>query len=58
MICIVHQIIQEIILRRMRWARQVKLMTEKINAYRILVVKPEVKTQKGRPKYRSQNNIT
>ena len=32
MICTAHQIIQEIILRWMRWARQVKLMTEKINA--------------------------
>jgi hypothetical protein len=39
MICTAHQIIQVIMLRRMRWAI-------------ILVEKPEVNIQKGKPKYR------
>jgi hypothetical protein len=54
MIYTVHQIVQVIILKRMRWARHVVHMTEKINVYRMLVDKPAVKRQKGRPKCRRE----
>jgi hypothetical protein len=43
--------------RRMRWAGRVARMGEKINAYRILVGKPEGKTPLGRPKRRWVENI-
>jgi hypothetical protein len=38
--------------RRMRWARYVKRMGEKRNAYRILVEKPEGKRPLGKPRRR------
>jgi hypothetical protein len=41
--------------RRMRWAGHVARMGEKMNAYRILVGKPEGKRPLGRPKHRWDN---
>jgi hypothetical protein len=38
--------------RRMRWAGHVAGMAEKLNAYRILVAKPEGKRPLGRPRSR------
>jgi hypothetical protein len=38
--------------RRMRWAEHVVRMGEKMNAYRILVGKPEGKRPLGRPRRR------
>jgi hypothetical protein len=46
-------IIRTIKSRRMRWAR----MGEKINAYRILVGKPEGRRPLGRPRCRWVDNI-
>jgi hypothetical protein len=43
--------------RRLRWAAHVTRMGEKRNAYRILVVKPEVKRPLGRPRHRWMDNI-
>jgi hypothetical protein len=43
--------------RRMRWAGHVARMGAKRNAYRILVGKPEVKRQPGRPRRRWVKNI-
>jgi hypothetical protein len=43
--------------RRMRWEGHVARMGEKRNAYRILVGKPEGKTQLGSPRRRCVDNI-
>jgi hypothetical protein len=43
--------------RRMRWAGQVARMREKMDAYRILVGKPEGKRPLGRSRRRWVNNI-
>jgi hypothetical protein len=43
--------------RRMRWAGHVARMGEKINAYRLLVGKPEGKRPLGRPRRRWVDNI-
>jgi hypothetical protein len=43
--------------RRMRWAGHVARMGEKMNAYRILVGKPEGKRPLGRPRRRWVGNI-
>jgi hypothetical protein len=43
--------------RRMRWAGHVARMGEKINAYRLLVRKPEGKRPLGRPRRRWVDNI-
>jgi hypothetical protein len=43
--------------RSMGWAEHVARMMEKINAYRILVGKPERKRPLGRPKRRWDDNI-
>jgi hypothetical protein len=42
----------------MRWAMDVAQMSEKRNAYRILVGKPEGKRPLGRPRHRWLDNIT
>jgi hypothetical protein len=41
----------------MRWAGNVELMGEKMNAYRILVGKLEGKRPLGRPRHRWKDNI-
>jgi hypothetical protein len=41
----------------MRWAGNVARMGAKINAYRILVGKPEGKSSLGRPRRRQLDNI-
>jgi hypothetical protein len=38
--------------KRMRWAEHVARMETKVNAYMILVEKPEGTGQVGRPRYR------
>jgi hypothetical protein len=43
--------------RRMRWARHVARMGEERGVYRILVGRPEGKTQLGRPRRRWEDNI-
>jgi hypothetical protein len=43
--------------RRMRWAGHVARMGELINAYRIMVGKPEGKRPLGKPKHRWVENI-
>jgi hypothetical protein len=43
--------------RMVRWEGHVARMTEKRNAYRILVGKPEGKRPLGRPKRRWEDNI-
>jgi hypothetical protein len=43
--------------RRMRWAGHVARMGAKMNAYRILVGKPEGKTLLGKPRRRWVDNI-
>jgi hypothetical protein len=43
--------------RRMRWAGHVARMSEKRNAYRILMGKPEGKRPLGRPRRRWVDNI-
>jgi hypothetical protein len=43
--------------RRMRWSRHVARMGEKMNAYRLLVGKPEGKRPLGRPRRRWVDNI-
>jgi hypothetical protein len=43
--------------RRMRWAEHVARMSEKSNAYRLLVGKLEGKRLLGRPRYRWVDNI-
>jgi hypothetical protein len=50
-------IIRMIKSRRMRWAGHVARMGEKMNAYRILVGKPEGKKPLGRPRRRWEDNI-
>jgi hypothetical protein len=42
--------------RRMRWAGHVARMREKMNAYRILMERPEGKRPLGRPKRRWVDN--
>jgi hypothetical protein len=44
-------------LRRMRWAGHVTRMGAKMDAYRILVGKPEEKRQLGRPRHKWVENI-
>ena len=44
--------------RRMRWARHVERMGVERGVYRVLVGKPEGKTQPGRPRRRWVGNIT
>jgi hypothetical protein len=43
--------------RRMRWASHVARMGEKMNAYRLLVGKPDGKRPLGRPRRRWVDNI-
>jgi hypothetical protein len=43
--------------RRLRWAGHVALMGERRSVHRILVVKPEGKTQLGRPRYKWEGII-
>jgi hypothetical protein len=43
--------------RRMRWAGHVARKGEKRNAYRLLVGKPDVRKQLGRPRRRWVDNI-
>ncbi|KAJ4449812.1 hypothetical protein ANN_01218 [Periplaneta americana] len=43
--------------RRLRWAEHVARMGESRNAYRVLVVRPEVKRPLGRPRLRWEDNI-
>jgi hypothetical protein len=43
--------------RRMRWAVHVTRMGEKMNAYRIVVRKPEGKRPLGRPRRRWVDNV-
>jgi hypothetical protein len=43
--------------RRMRWAGHVARMGEKMNAYRLLVGKPEERRPLGRPRRRWLDNI-
>jgi hypothetical protein len=50
-------IIRVIKSRMMRWAGHVARMSEKRNAYKILVGKPEGKTPLGRPRRRWMDNI-
>jgi hypothetical protein len=50
-------IIRMIKSRRMRWAGHVSRMGKKINAYRILVGKPEGKIPLGRLRCRWEDNI-
>jgi hypothetical protein len=50
-------IIRIIKTRRMGWAGHVARMGEKMNAYRILVGKPEGKRPLGRPRRRREDNI-
>jgi hypothetical protein len=47
-------IIRMIKLRRMRWAGHVARMRAKMNAYRILVGKPEAKRPLGQPQHTSR----
>jgi hypothetical protein len=44
-------------LRRLRWVVQVACMGELINAYKILVGKPEGKRPLGRPRCRWEDNM-
>jgi hypothetical protein len=50
-------IIRMIKSRTMRWAGYAERMGEKMNAYRILVGKPEGKRPLGRPRRRWMGNI-
>jgi hypothetical protein len=43
--------------RKIRWAGHVARMGEKMNAYRILVGKPEGRRPLGRPRRRWEDNI-
>jgi hypothetical protein len=43
--------------RRMRWAGSLACMGMSMNAYRILVRKPEGKRPLGRPRHRWEDNI-
>jgi hypothetical protein len=52
-----ENIIRIIESRRMRWAGHVARMGEKVNAYRLLVGKPEGKKPLGRPRCRWVDNI-
>jgi hypothetical protein len=52
-----HNIIRVVKSRRMRWVGHVARMGEKVNAYRILVGKPEGRSSLGRPRRRWVNNI-
>jgi hypothetical protein len=51
-------IIRIIKVRRMRWAGHVARMGEKMNAYRLLVGKPEGRRPLGRPRHRWLDNIS
>jgi hypothetical protein len=46
MVCAPYQI--RVVISKMRWARHVARMEEKINARKVLVRKPEVKRQLGK----------
>jgi hypothetical protein len=50
-------IIRMIKSRRMRWAGHVACMREKLNAYRILMRKPEGKRPLGRLRHRWEDNV-
>ena len=50
-------IIRSLKSRRLRWAGHVALMDQSINAYRVLVGKPEGKRPLGRPRRRWEDNI-
>jgi hypothetical protein len=50
-------IIRVIKSRRMRWARHVARMEERINVYRVLVGKPEGKRRLERPRCRWEDDI-
>jgi hypothetical protein len=50
-------IIRIIKTRRMRWAGHIARMWEKMNAYRLLVGKPEGRRPLGRPRRRWLDNI-
>jgi hypothetical protein len=50
-------IIRMIKSRRMKWARHVARIGEKMNAYRILLGKPEGKRPLGKPRCRWVDNI-
>jgi hypothetical protein len=51
-------VIRMIKLRRMRWEGHVASQEAKMNAYRVLVGKPERKRPLGRPRHRWGNNFT
>jgi len=46
-----------IVSRRMRWAGHVARMGDRRVVYRVVVEKPEGKTQLGRPRRRREDNI-
>ena len=50
-------IIRNIKSRRLRWAGHVARMEQFINAYRVLVGKPESKIHLGRTRHRWEDNI-
>jgi hypothetical protein len=50
-------IVRVIKARRLRWAGRVALMGEGSGVYSVLVGKPEVKRQLGRPRHRWEDNI-
>ena len=52
-----HNIVRVINSRRMSWEGHVARMGERRGIYRVLVGKPEGKTQLGRPRRRLENNI-
>jgi hypothetical protein len=56
-VCILSNIIRKFKSRRMRWAEHIARMGKKINAYRILVGKPEGKRPLGRSRRRWVDNI-
>ena len=55
--CILHLIIRNLKLRRLRWAKHVACMEKIRNAYRILVGKPEGNRPIGRPRHRWKDNV-
>jgi hypothetical protein len=57
MICTAHQILWVIKSRTMRWARDVALMGERRDVYKVLVGKPEGKRPLGRQRLRWEDNI-
>jgi hypothetical protein len=54
---IISNITRVIKSRSMRWAGHVALMCQRRGVYRVLVGKPEVKRQLGRPMHRWEDNI-